>query len=344
MTNGAQLISEKSELFSIYTSQSDDELRALSEQLSAKAEVLAPRTTEERLTSVTVVAATLDKFLTLELPLAPFCPDHIFLDEAGYCPLIKGAPLFSLGVPVTFLGDHMQLPPVCEMDVSEQSDECTCLWAQSAIHLDTLFSESLHKIHHDYLQAESPQWTHFTKFDLTETHRFSHALSSILAGYVYSPEFHSVATVCTELIVLDAPRRKESIPRTSTAEIEAITEYLRKENTENFAILSPYRNQVAQLAKRFPSEHKDERILTVHASQGREWDTVFFSVVDTSDMFFCNTLKTFTKGKQVVNTAVSRAKRRLVIVCDYDYWAAQSNQLITDLILSAEKYPSAPMS
>ncbi len=263
---------------------------------------------------------------------------------AGGTVSYKGAPLFSLGVPVTFLGDHMQLPPVCEMDVSEQSDECTCLWAQSAIHLDTLFSEPLQKIHHDYLQAESPQWTHFTKSDLTETHCFSHALSSILAGYVYSPEFHSVATVCTELIVLDTPRRKESISRTSTAEIEAIAEYLRKENIENYAILSPYRKQVAQLAKRFPSEHKDERILTVHASQGREWDTVFFSVVDTSDMFFCNTRKTFTKGKQVVSTAVSRAKRRLVIVCDYDYWAAQSNQLITDLILSAEKYPSVPMS
>ena len=102
-------------------------------------------------------------------------------------------------------------------------------------------------------------------------------------------------------------------------------------------ILTPYRLQLTELTKAFPNARKNERVLTVHASQGREWDTVLLSVVDTNRMWYCNSRLPKSKGLQVVNTAVSRARKRLVLVCDYDYWVSQPGQLIGQLVQSAKR-------
>ena len=71
--------------------------------------------------------------------------------------------------------------------------------------------------------------------------------------------------------------------------------------------------------------------MTVHSSQGREWDTVIFSPVDRNQKFLCNSQK--PQGIHVINTAVSRSINDLVIVCDFDYWRDRSDcQLIGRLV------------
>ena len=83
-----------------------------------------------------------------------------------------------------------------------------------------------------------------------------------------------------------------------------------------------------------PRAAHDGRILTVHASQGQEFDTVFFSVVDTSDMYFTDSNS--SKGKKIVNTAISRAKKELILVCDRNFWCSRGDQLISQLIASSD--------
>jgi len=85
------------------------------------------------------------------------------------------------------------------------------------------------------------------------------------------------------------------------------------------------------LNKHLPQERNEFKILTVHGSQGREWDTVILSVVDTNDKWFVDSRKSISKGLNLINTAVSRAKKNLIIVCDVDYWSNQYGQLITEL-------------
>ena len=75
-----------------------------------------------------------------------------------------------------------------------------------------------------------------------------------------------------------------------------------------------------------------EEVLTIHGSQGREWDIVILSVVDTTNKWFTNSKCTKSNGLKVINTAVSRAKKKLVIVCDANYWKTQQEQLIGKLI------------
>ena len=45
-----------------------------------------------------------------------------------------------------------------------------------------------------------------------------------------------------------------------------------------------------------------------------------------------------SNGKKVINTAVSRARKNLFIVCDYNYWIRQESQLIGKLLKVAERY------
>ena len=80
-----------------------------------------------------------------------------------------------------------------------------------------------------------------------------------------------------------------------------------------------------------------DNILTIHRSQGREWDHVILSVTDTQDMFFTDSLNLRSEGKKIINTAVSRAKKSLVIVCDCSYWTKQENQLVAKLLAVAKR-------
>ena len=121
--------------------------------------------------------------------------------------------------------------------------------------------------------------------------------------------------------------------RTNLGECAAIQRFLSTHPNENLAILTPYRNQRALLAGTAKkSSYPQEVSLTVHRAQGREWDTVLFSVVDTDGKWFTTTLIPKSNGTQIINTAVSRAKKKLILVCDCEYWSRQSNELIGKLL------------
>ena len=79
-----------------------------------------------------------------------------------------------------------------------------------------------------------------------------------------------------------------------------------------------------------PSERA--RIHTIHSTQGREWDTVVLSVVDGEKPLLMDSQNRAVHGLEVLNTAVSRAKKRLVIVCDTACWQGRRGRLLSDLI------------
>ncbi len=107
----------------------------------------------------------------------------------------------------------------------------------------------------------------------------------------------------------------------------------KRTQTKIFGVITPYRNQREILTKTVKKIGlSPETVLTVHGAQGREWDTVLFSVVDTDGKWFTTTLIPKSNGTQIINTAVSRAKKKLILVCDCEYWSRQSNELIGKLL------------
>lgn len=299
-----------------------------------------------------LIAATIDTCLGRLLPDEKHSFDHVFLDEAGYCSLIRAVPLTAFHCPLTFLGDHMQLPPVCEMNDSnfkEAANRPIVLWAQSALYAEEAFKTSPYDVEDAYLKRQEPAFAEMKKFDLTQTYRFGEALANVLAEDVYSKDFSGRKDKKTDIFYLDAPSAngvKDTKKRTKLSECDAIRKYVLQHCHENIGVIAPYRNQIDAIKKTlkgtgFPIEN----VMTVHGSQGREWDTVLLSVTDnTANMFFTNSLSQVSNGKKVINTAVSRAKDNLVIVCDYACWSKAQNQLIAKLLAVASPVDKADES
>lgn len=285
-----------------------------------------------RLSRCCVIATTLDLALVRIKPTDDFKPDHVFLDEAGYAPLIKTAPLTAYRCPLTLLGDHMQLPPVCEMsehDLEKPENASIVLWTQSALYLEDLFLREYDMLYQRFLTHEVPFFRAMKKYDLLQSYRFGKELASILAGTVYAGALEGNDQKNTEIFFIHAPRNKGAVKRQSLAECEAIKNFVMQNNEQEIGVITPYRNQKEALKKYLPDFLE---INTVHGSQGREWDCVIFSVVDTTDRFFTDSNHRISNGKKIVNTAISRAKKKLILVCDADYWKSQPSQLIGKIV------------
>jgi len=294
--------------------------------------------------NVQLIACTLD-FYANEYKDHKMKVQHLFLDEAGYANMIKAGMLFNHKVPITFLGDHAQLPPVCEVNdfsiEKEKELENMFLWAQSAVYFETLFDLSKEEIRYQYLKNITPTLRHVSKTLLNTTYRFAENLAKVLGFHVYSLDFSSgKKDSITQIRYIHASKEEEHKSRTSISEvisIKSLTTILKRKGVSDYAILTPYKKQVKLLGQHLPDERRELKIMTVHGSQGREWDTVIISVTDTSDKWFVDSLNPLSRGLNLVNTAVSRARKELIIVCDTNYWKQQTGQLISDLIKIGEE-------
>lgn len=83
-----------------------DRKQKLSSDLAKHQEQLAKaeaQSTSARIQKCSVLAATIDRCIKDIPPNGDFIPDHVFLDEAGYCSLVKAVTLMAYGCPLTCL-------------------------------------------------------------------------------------------------------------------------------------------------------------------------------------------------------------------------------------------------
>lgn len=241
--------------------------------------------TTERLKSVNVIAATFDGFIA-RFTETDLNLDHVFVDEAGYANIVKALSVFVFDKPVTLLGDHMQLPPVNELNdqtVDSKMDD-TIVWRQSAIYCANVFDSTKQELITNYDQHTERLSKAVKHESLKKTHRFGSSLAQVIETFVYRNGFHSISKNGeTSIRFIRAqkvnPRRK----RDNLSEVSAISRYISKEGSsvdfsksDSLALLAPYTDQIDFLGREFPELKRDMRILTVHKSQGREWNTVIF--------------------------------------------------------------------
>ena len=300
-------------------------------------------TKEVRLQKTLVLGLTIDKFIAEHNKINWGGDDgfiHIFLDEAGVCPLAKAIPLFSTGVPVSMFGDHMQLPPVCEMEddeISLEKNREVFLWAMSAMFAPMVIESDIETLYSAW-ERRSSDFGSMPRYDLTDSFRFGPELAELLAGKVYSSEFRGNSQKSTKIVVIDAGKKPKGCKkRTNPAEVTAIKSYIQEMDIrDDYMIITPYKNQVELMKENLKSICDEDSISTVHASQGKECRKVFFSVVDCSNMFFTDSNSQY--GLKIINTALSRAKGELIVVCDHEFWSTNTlseKQLIRDIIKKA---------
>ena len=267
---------------------------------------------------------------------------HIYVDEIGYSNLMNVLPLFTNDCPITFLGDHMQLDPVFTMPrkVAESQIEnhgeypLAFLWGISAINMEDLFfGKDLRNMQQLYINDRQPEYQHMKLSVLKESYRFGENLARILDRNVYGNIGLSGVSHDGELKIRCYSAEGDKANNCNQAEIEAIkaiAEESIERDSRTAVVLAPYNNQVDELREVLKGKNVDS--MTIHKSQGREWDTVIVSVTDTNPYgsTFMDTRD--LRNLKLVNTAVSRAKKYLFIVCDYDSWKGKDDELISKLI------------
>lgn len=324
-----------------YKNDSDQHLEELKTQLAQKLIELKSMEVDERIKTCSVIGSTLDTYISRFIN-KNISFNHIFIDEASYVPLIKALILFN-NSSLTLLGDHKQLPPVCEMDEKEldrPQNKSVLLWKKSSLFCECVFNHDKSTLFDSIFKNDAPPFYITKKTDLRITHRFGANLAEILDNLFckigFKAECDSNNNV--KIYIINAQLQQRTNSRENHAELAAIRKILDKHSFSNFAVLTPYKAQVALLNNSFPELRRSGNVLTIHKSQGREWETVILSVVDsgqTRTPWFTDCQNKISQGSLVLNTAVSRVKKELFIVCDKNYWANRQDkekQLISNLI------------
>jgi hypothetical protein len=310
-----------------------------------KQELLEKMDSNKKYKNKLVVACTLDHCLGHEI-MNLLELKHIFLDEAAFACMAKTLPLLTTNTPLTLLGDHMQLPPVCEADEREipSKDNVLLFWAQSALYLESIFCKTLHELKIEYLDNIPASFEQIKKHNLTESYRFGHGLVYTLDNFVYKIGLSSKLGRETNIYYIHVPEpalrpaRKNGTSSRANPEEALVIADLSGNIRNDFVVLTPYKEQVKEITRNAQALARKGQVMTIHKSQGSEWETVIMSVADTANMWFTNTKKRRTRALELINTAVSRAKNELIIVCDYAYWIKQNNQLITELLKNARQW------
>jgi len=323
-----------------YDHLGDDEIEDKITQTKLRIEKFRREYSKKKLRQAHLIGMTADSYNS-RFKEEPLHVKHIFIDEGGYMPLIKAYGMCRHNIPLSILGDPRQLPPVSEMSnvITEGGEyESVLLYDMSAFHLATLFQAGYDGLRGAYFDDLEPDLENVPTVDLTQTYRFGKTLADILDRYVYRNGFSSaIGEGGFELCYIDAVNDKK-LPsgRVNPAEATAIRELLASESGGSIAVLTPYKNQVAYLRQELKGLMEPHQIMSIHKSQGQEWDTVIISVVDHEKrgaygMWFTDSLNKTSKGLKVINTAVSRAKKRLILVGHYGFWSIQPEQLLGEL-------------
>lgn len=282
----------------------------------------------ERMAKCLVLAATTDKIINNVRP-ERYQPEHVFLDEAAYAPLIKGATLTAFNAPLTLLGDHMQLPPVCEMKdtrLRERENNPVTLWSQSVIYLGDILNQDYKDFLRVYFNSLPPDAEHMFCSFLSKSYRYGERMAQILSENIYGLPLQGISEANTEVFIIDAKKKTSDHFHESVEEMNAIAYAVAQASNDNYAVLTPYRRQRALLTKKLPAEH----VFTIHSAQGQEWDTVYLSIANPKPWQFTDS--TLLLGKRLLNTACSRVQRKLIIACDINKWKMYPDQFITRLI------------
>jgi len=235
----------------------------------------------------------------------------------------------------------MQLPPICEAGEKtiHDQEQKIFLWSLSAIYSSMIFEKGFSTdmlfsiFENNALELPANLSVAF----LPHTFRFGNNLAQILDAFVYQNGFTGQSDFNTEIAVIHAEKDSKDEKRQSSGEAKAIRSYIERNNLQagDYVITTPYRDQRKYIIDTLHAIADVDNILTIHSSQGREWDTVFISVVDTyRNKWFTDSSK--PQGLYTINTAISRAKKKIVIVCNRNEWNRNSStQLIGNLINSA---------
>ena len=248
--------------------------------------------------------------------------DYIIMDEASQCDLITAIPILHLAKHCVIVGDQQQLSAITDQTMRNGLPEVEKEY-------DFFFE--------NFLSSIKKVWNPPTVL-LREHYRCDHAIIDYCNKYFYNNEL----IIYTEshpdsMELLKVDQGKYAQPNfVNEREIKSIEEITGKTLKDTY-VITPFCNQGKKLREQF--QCGKDICGTIHTFQGRGQENVFFSTV-LNDLKFANNHLSGNHclfEDELVNVAVSRAKKHFVLVSDAPY-LHKKNQQIRNLIDYIEIY------
>ena len=332
-----RLANIKIEKFKKSNKQYSDEAIKIKAKLKDAREELKEHT-DYLISRVKVVFSTIANFV-LNSRLKDSVFDNLIVDEAS---MLAQPQLIALARKVTkriiLVGDFQQLAPISTAGVPILRDNVFKLCGIDIAHTN---HPALHQLLNQ--RRSNPKIVEIINhsFYADRLHAQNSKHDSIVASSPYS------GCVIGMYSVNDgAVRFTRGGTRQNTANADAVIKLLdiysqNEEDTYSIGVITPYTGQVSLLKARFIDKaysldfQERVKIGTVHTFQGSECDVIIFDMVDCSK--FEKSAKSYfgriysgEQGEQLLNVAISRAKHKLIVVCEPDYIKSCPGGVISD--------------
>lgn len=232
--------------------------------------------------------------------------DYLIIDEASQADLATGALAFSCAKNVIIVGDLKQLPNVLTGEDIEAADE---IWNRHP------FDEMYHFAMQNLLSSAVARWGNAPTVLLKEHYRCHPKIIGFCNQKFYQGQLivmtedhneNNVLTMCRTVVGNHA--RGHLNQRQIDVIKKEVLPFLEGEGYRDIGIITPYRDQVKAVIAQLGSEYE---VATVHKFQGREKDAIVLTSVD-------NVIGSFVDDPNMLNVAVSRAVKALVVVMSQD--------------------------
>lgn len=241
--------------------------------------------------------------------------DYLIMDEASQVDIATGALALSCARNVVIVGDTKQLPNVVTDDIKVKAKSI----------FDTFHVNEGYQYTKSFLQSILDVMPNVTQTLLREHYRCHPKIINFCNQKFYRGELIIMTTDKGEEDVLSVvktvagnhERNHYSQRQIDVIKNEIIPKYV--SNPEETGIIAPYKNQVEALSR----EITDIDVATVHKFQGKEKENIIISTVDDE-------ISDFADDPYLINVAVSRAKKKLMLVVTGNEQSKERN--ITDLI------------
>lgn len=268
-------------------------------------------------------------------PIAEKLFDLLVIDEASQCDIASALPLILRAEQIVIIGDPMQLRHISKIDAEEELAIKRHLNLLGATHLK-YSEESLW----DYTRNWLP-WCGNDAPCVLENHYRCHP---DIIGYSNNMFYKTLAigglNVCTRRIDGDQQgvvwvdiQGKQASDTVNRNDFEAektvaiAEQYASEFTTATIGIVTPFKAQAERINALVPTGIRNRTIVdTVHKFQGDEKDIMIYSLVVTDNSPDGKIRWIDYKVPNLVNVAVTRAKRLLVIVGNRNYIKTHSRR------------------
>lgn len=233
--------------------------------------------------------------------------DYLIMDEASQVDIATGALSLSSAKNCVIVGDKKQLPNVITASMREKTEN---IYNNFRIGEEYRFSKS-------FLQSMSEVIPNIPQTLLKEHYRCHPKIINFCNQKFYDGELVIMTEEKGEkdvLMAIKSVKGNHTRGHYNQRQIDIIEHEILPNciaDQRNLGIIAPYKEQVSELQKTFA----DLDISTVHKFQGREKDSIIISTVD---------------DPYLLNVAVSRAKKQLIVVISRNEQKNESN--LSDLI------------